>query len=162
MRKTVVSLLFLLVVVISSTVFLLPSYILTTFRENETKDQLKTLENLANKNNRPEVIKGLDDINKKISSVKIGDDFAYYDLLQKILSEKPQSVHVASIITQEKIDKDKTVHTVQLNGISDTRDDLVNYKSVLDASGKYKEVYLPISSLASETDVEFVMNIETI
>ncbi len=162
MRKVIVALVLLLIVVISGSVFLLPSYILVTYRNQDVERQIENIQVQAEKKNRPELTKRLEDINQKIMSVDVHDNtYAYYDLIDKILTLKPQALLINSIVIQNIAGKgsEETLH-IQLTGIALTRNALVTFTNRLKEDELYSDVELPVSSLAQETNAEYVINLE--
>lgn len=160
MRKAVVALSLLLVVLISGSIFLLPSYILVTYRNQEVERQIESIANQSKEKNRPDLSKRLSDINNKVSSVNIPEsEFAYYDLVDKIIDIKPDGVLINSFSIQNIAEKGNVkALQVQVTGIAKTRDNLVRFGNSLKADDLYKEVRLPVSSLAAETNAEFVIS----
>ena len=142
--------------------FLLPSYILVSYKNQEIQAQIDNLKATAEKKNRPELTRRLADINSKINSVVIPEsEYAHYDLIEKILSLKPAGVAIDSLAMNHVISKDKTdVLKVRMSGVSDTRNNLVTFNDALKADDTYVDVYLPIESLAQEFETDFVINFD--
>lgn len=162
MRKAIVSLVLLLIVLISGSIFLLPSYILVTYRNQDVERQIEITNNQSKEKTRPELSKRLSDINNKIAKVDINEsEFAYYDLVDRILRARPSGVLVDSLSIQSITEKgNKKTLQVQITGVALTRDSLVQFGNILKADDVYKDVRLPVSSLASERNAEFVINFQ--
>jgi len=155
----IVILVFVCLIGISGSVFLMPSYILSSYREAEIKSQIDSVEASLDSAKQPELNQKLVSFNTKIASVSVpADSVELYDVIQKILAIKPAGISVQSILVLNKIVGEGAV-TIQVSGVADTRDSLVDFHDTLKADTYYSSVKLPIENLALEMDAPFTLSI---
>jgi len=158
-RRMVVILLFSFFIFLSGAIFLLPSYILTLYREREVLVQAKIVENVSKGKNKAELVGKIKALNEKIRNIKASEvKIQYYDIIQKVLEKKSNSITVNSFLVMDKAVEKGNLYQVQMTGVAKTRDELVDFEKALDSIPGL-EAELPVSSLASEINAEFVINI---
>jgi Tfp pilus assembly protein PilN len=81
------------------------------------------------------------------------DETTVSDYIGGILSKTSTGVTVTQFSYQSN------TPTLSISGVADTRADLASFKTLLESSGTYERVELPISSLASERDIEYSMQL---
>jgi len=89
-----------------------------------------------------------DEIDSKLSPS------AVYETIQ-VLKSKPPSVHVYEMSYSNKLSADGPSKTLILKGVADNRDGLVALGKFLDSVPEFKEVDLPISNFAKESNIDF-------
>ncbi len=160
LRRLIIILFFSLFIFISGAIFLLPSFILTLYREKDMLSQAKTIEDANKGNNKAELVSNIRGVNDKIRNIKTNENRQeYYDIIQKIIEEKDDNLKINSFLVFDKPEGDKTQYEIQITGIAKTRDSLVKFKSEIEKSSLGAKVDLPVASLASDVDAEFVMRI---
>ena len=161
MRKLILMLGFVSFIAFSSLIFLIPSYVLTIYKVDETELQIDIVKRALNSKDQELLEQQINDLNESIKLVALDQQrLQFYDLTQRVLADKPRGVHVTGFLVQDNSVSDKQqTYRIQMTGISDTRNALVDYKDTLEKSGLYSEVNLPIESLASQFNTAFNLNL---
>lgn len=161
MRKIIVILGFLSFIIFSSLIFLIPSYVLTLFKVQEMKTEISIVKNDLIGKNHQLLEEQVTDLNRRIKQVSLDQENPeFHDLIDKVLSEKPREVRVTGFLLQEVEDPARrNTFKIQMTGVSDTRSALVKYTDILEETGLYGKVDLPIESLASQFDTDFNLNL---
>ncbi len=140
--------------VIISTLLLLPSYFFSLAKENMSENRLESF-NLANKDisnlNLDNTIK---DINKKldlIATVKPGY-LLYDDILSKVLSTRPEGITFSQLLYSQR--KDKSL-IIEIHGIARDRITLRNFKTIVDNNPNITSSTLPINDYLNKTNLDF-------
>ena len=160
MRKMIVLFAIITFVAFSSVIFLVPSYILTIFKVEETQLQIDIVQKALNDKDQVDLEAQVKDLNQRIQQVSLDQKkLQFYDVLQKLFTTKPTGVSVTGFLIQDDGLNKKQLYKIQVTGVSATRNALVSYRDMLEQSGLYDEVDLPIESLASQFDTEFTLNL---
>jgi len=159
-RRAIISLFFTMFLFISTAIFLMPSYILTVYKEKEIQNQVERLGIVNKDKNRAELVTKIRLVNEKIRSVDIDDNQkSYYDIVEKIIAKKGSDIKIESFVVRDIVTDKKNAYQIQITGISKTRDSLFAFSDALGEIPGVERPNLPVSSLASEVDTEFVINI---
>jgi len=137
------------------TIFLLiPSYFLSKLQEDmvDQKIEIFNQENLGLIENDtdkiiPDINSKLTVLNKNINSVQFGKN-----ILENILSVRNQGITFSQIIFNKDL---ASGSVLEIKGVAKSRDDLRNFKTALDNTQNYSEVYLPISNFIEKNDLNF-------
>ena len=162
MRRVIVALALLFVILVCTGIFLVPTYILASFRTLEVQNQIDVAHQIVAKQNRGDLEKRTEAVNATLASLDISNhSYAFSDLTEKILSARPSGVRITSLqmISKKNLDNQNTI-AVDLSGVADTRDDLVFYRTTLESNSLYSKIDLPVSSLAQERNAQFVIKLE--
>lgn len=140
-------------------------YILT-----QSSYQQEALTDLKNKYQTPDFLFFKDVIQKHNLSLKIADTFykkqAYVSDVLKIISEidKPAALHLTDItidhLPAQAGQTQDTKILVTIFGVSDSRDDLIIFKSNVEQHSDIKNVYFPPNNWIKPTSINFYMTFE--
>lgn len=155
LRLFIVSLFFVVFVELSFIVLLFPSLVISYYREKEVETRVAALEKssgVANANSIRPIIKSLN------SDLAIIDKTLQYSeaipIIDIVLFKKTNSIHITDI---SYISLASSTATIVVQGVSVTRDALVNFKKSLEDSNSFINIDLPISNLAKDRDIKFSM-----
>lgn len=82
------------------------------------------------------------------------------DFFDILLKDKPAEVMISNY-NFSRIDGEKLRVKIELRGIAQTRNSLVQYVNLLKQNKIFSKVEMPISSLTRESDIPFSISIET-
>ena len=87
------------------------------------------------------------------------DEHSLRDIVYEIIKNKPEKIYISDILYNKVQKKDAVEKIITVQGISNTRDELLRFKDSLVGVEYFKEVNLPLSNLTKDTDVYFFINI---
>lgn len=162
-RKLIVILIFVSIVMIANLILIIPSYILTVYKVNEIQQEIGFVHGQLERTDKHQLNNELDELNRKIGLLTTEYiDEQFHDILAKALVNKPSKVHITALLVQNReaaSGEGKREFRIQLTGVSDTRDAIVEYIDLLKVGGQFDEVVLPIASLVSQFDTQFDINL---
>lgn len=141
-----------------SIILLLPSYMLSSSKENIAEERLESF-NISN----PEIVtmdleKTISDINKKLLFISKND--TNQQITEKVfgwlLENRPKGVTFSQILYNKRSDGGLVL---DIHGVARDRTVLRNLKLILDKNLDYKEVNLPISNFLEKSDLNFTISI---
>lgn len=153
MRRTAVMLIATIFVLIVIIIGLLPSYLLSNVRHNETLEWVSIINRLESlQENEGELKAWLSETNRrlKVLSPKLDVDRPSI-FIEHILEQRVNSVSIENFSWVKVGDK----ATFLITGVASSRQSLVTFEEGLSSSGHFSEVVLPISDLAKDRDVDF-------
>lgn len=110
----------------------------------------------ANLKNSEEYIQKIKTINEKIDKVAtVQKDAVSWTKLIKTLSDK-----ISDDITINQIAIDKKSDNFTISGNAKSRDSLLALEKILEETGYFEEINLPISSLLKKDDIAFSVNVK--
>ncbi len=138
-------------------VFLIPSYILSMYREVVISDQLNMIKNSTS--NQTEVslneVKKINEIVKTLSSGTFNQRTAS-SFIKDILSVKSSDIKISFI----SVDFDPTKNMkIGLRGFSKSRDILTKFIKDVRGLNLFSSVDLPVSNLVKSTDSDFTVSL---
>ena len=151
-RRVVVLLVLLVQVLAIGIIGLLPSYILSSARQDEVLERTRIMEKAGQRGNEAELQewlaktkRGLQVLNPKLDTDRPSD------FIKKILDQKLARVRITSLSWIKANNKIK----FSVSGVAPDRQTLIAFENRINASGYFSEVSLPISNLAKEKNIEF-------
>ncbi len=155
-RLVVIALLLLIFLECTTVIFMTPALISSYYRQKDTSSQTQKM----NQNLSSSDIASIDSQIKTINSrLKVLNSALNYPTIipyvNLILDQKTNAIKLNGII----FSWNNSVATISLNGVSSTRDSLLAFVKVLQATGKFKNVDLPISSFAKDKNINFSLNL---
>jgi hypothetical protein len=157
LRRLIVGFFFILFLQTAFFIFMLPSWMISKYKEETSSARVIQLDNselLSNSNAIRPVIRSINAelilIDRSLEYPKISP------YLDSILSMKTNSIK----INQFSFSPNSTsTETINLQGVSATRDSLVNFKKSLDESGLFKSIDLPVSNFTKDKNISFNMTL---
>ncbi len=158
LRLFIIILSFIVAVQISFLVFLFPSWLISSYKENDflvrsdeanraivSLDIASTTESIRLLNEKTVLLDSLLEYPKVIP------------LINTLISLKTSSIRFNSI---NYVSEGKNNASLSIEGISDRRDSLVSFSDSLRNDPIFKEVDLPISNLAKDRNIEFNITVK--
>lgn len=144
----------LFIAAVAGLIFLMPSYIISHFREYEKKAELKFYKDKESSKEYSNLEKTLRDA--KVDLALAGEEQKMtVTFINDVVSKKGNSIKI-NHVTVDKRAKEGFLITV--GGTALTRDALIEFTKRLE-SGPYSKVVLPVSNLAKSSNTPFVLNI---
>jgi len=141
-------------------VMLLPSYFLAS--ENYSKITLENyLPETEDKSSVDEIVNLPKEINSKLEFLLLSNNnISAFDSISNIIKYLPAKVKLNSIsFTKNQNYKGKNGDIILISGTATDRDSLVSFSSLLEESGSFSSVEVPVSSLTRDKNLPFSMNI---
>lgn len=141
-------------------VFLIPSYVSLDLKENIALEQIglvkKSIQNKDNINAEKE----LNIIVAKIEILKrTKNEIVLKDIIYEIIKEKPQGIYISDFLYNKIQKKEGIEKMVTIQGVSNTRDELLKFKNLLSNIKYFGEVNLPLSNFVKDIDIPFSIDI---
>lgn len=158
MRRLVVLAYFLLGLLIITIIALFPSYLITLTKANGAAQRMVNLNKSISDNQGTDFVGWLKTLNTKIKvfSPALDKDMPYEKFI-KIISLKSPGIMIREIsFTKGAGGKDE--YTV--GGTAGDRRSLINFQNNLNQSGEFQNANVPISDLAKDKDIDFMMNLD--
>lgn len=141
-------------------VMLMPAYFLADAREDAARAEIARL-GIAVPDAGQVPASELGALKGKMKLLEAQNDQTLrMDLLREVLSSKPRSVVITGMHLLSR--PDEGTEELTLTGVSATRENLLVFKETLERNPHFTNVTLPVSDLASRTDVEFSITLEQV
>ena len=155
-RRLVLILLFILFIQISSFVFIYPSWLTASYKEEDALVQTEKMNQSALALNASSTTNTIKSINQRLSIVNTALNYPkFIPIINAVIDNKSKSVSLTrfsySLVSS-------STASITLEGVSATRESLVSFKKRLEESGSFKAVDLPISNLAKDKNINFTIN----
>lgn len=124
------------------------------------KNDLENLRNSSDLQSMNNLIALNNDVQDKISQFEI-HNFKQSDVMAEILSKQQSGVGLNLININLNLVEEEIFATVEIRGVSATRNDLVGYQKKLSESKLFTNVDIPFSSFAQNSQMPFVVNLKT-
>lgn len=140
-------------------VMMLPAYLLLSVYERDLNNQLaSSLEKIKDIDASPII----NEIKKLNSRVEILKNKKYQksinDILRKAVGSRPEGIRITGI-SYERSKKEKTDDKVSIQGTAEKRNNLLEFKAVLEKEFGENKVDSPISNLFLEKEAQFSISI---
>lgn len=157
-RRTVVVLLFVLVCTVIIFVGLLPSYILSFYKERTASSFAGSSANVS------EATKTLQDMNKALTDTssqisllqKNLPKISPYDLLALVVKDKTANIKITSISFSGG---QNGTAQFSVGGIAKDRQSLLDFEKNLQNESKFSSVDLPVSGFSQDSNINFSVNL---
>lgn len=136
------------------TVLLLPSFIVSVVKEQSSKDKIINLQKREDFNINKETEKLIMDTNQKIETITpfLNNKFEASDIFKKILENKDTNIKIKTL--SYGLGQDGVI-TIQIKGISNTRESLIQFLKKLETQDIFAKIDLPVSNFVKNKDLEF-------
>jgi hypothetical protein len=155
-RVGIVACLMALVAVGCAFVFLFPSWLMSHIKQQEIAHQVSMIQDapVANHISISNSVVSTNQLLQVMNTTFVYPPFK--PLLDTILTNRVVGITLGEF---DYTVTDATHGTISLHGVSATRDELVAFVKALQNSNTFASVDLPVSDLAHDTNIEFVLNI---
>jgi len=154
-RLCVVALCFSFGIFLIASVFLLPSYFLSSIKERELMSRLSNEKASlpSDATVRPETV--VQKTNADLALLKNNGSVSFVGLVSKVLARKPVGIKIEGLT----ISQNTPTHQISISGTARLREDLVTFKKSLEDEPLFVKVELPVSSLAKSSDINFTVTV---
>lgn len=153
LRRLIIALFFLFSIQVMFFVFMLPSWMVSKYKEETSTARVAQLDNselLSNSNAIRPIIRSINAelilIDRSLEYPKVAP------YLDSILAIKTSAIRINQF---SFVPNSTSTETINMQGIASTRDALVNFKRGLDDSGLFKNVDLPVSNFTKDKNIAF-------
>ncbi len=157
LRFFIIIIIFFICVEISFLILLLPSWLISINKEqNAVLETNNANESQLSKDASP-VSLIITATNQRLTAIDKTLQYPeFFPILNTILDNKTSSIRLTQFLYTPK---DSANATLSLGGVSTTREALVSFVKALQTSGAFATVDLPISNLAKDTNISFLVNL---
>lgn len=150
-RRVVVILIFVILIQISTLVFMFPSWLISGSKEKGLELQLEKMGQSALSADATEIRDKIKIINNEIHLLDTGLQYpSLSPLVDYVLSKKTPSIRINSFTYEGG-----KSWTLSLKGISSTRESLVSFVDSLKKDNIFSSIDLPVSNLAKNKNIDF-------
>ena len=152
LRRAIVMLFAFIMVSVVGIIGLLPSYILSSARENEVIERTRIMERAGERGDKLELQAWLRETSRELEvlSPKLDTDRPS-DFIKRILDQRVTGLRITGLSWAKVEDK----IALSVSGVALDRQTLITFEDRINASGYFSEVILPISNLARDRDIDF-------
>lgn len=158
-RRWVVILLFVIFIQASFIIFTMPSWVVSNSKQNDLADDVKALDSssmLSTANSLKPIIKS---INTELGIIDKNLKYQeFVPVLDAVISKKLSSIKITDV---SYVSNSSSTAILVIQGVSSTRDALVNFKDNLASLKIFKNIDLPISNYTKDKNIDFSMTITT-
>lgn len=158
-RRTVILLCFVSFLGIVSSISLLPTYLISSAKVAETKNQIKNVKASPVFQEAENFSLELANAKTKISILNAdAEKVSFTNIIKEILLHKGSSIRVDAFSFKRAGEKENSSMTIQ--GIARDRESLSIFLKNLESEELFKEVVLPVSNFAKDKNAEFSIEIK--
>lgn len=156
LRRAIVMAAALSGVLVVAIVGLFPSYLLSDSRHAEALARSEILKISEKQEERADLSAWLKDTNNKLALLSPALDTDRPNQLFKIfIDDEVGGIKVTSLLWK----KEKEKVSLVVSGVADTRQDLIRFEGIINSSGKFTQVSLPVSQFAKEKEIDFQLTV---
>lgn len=156
-RRLVLIMVFLVALLLTGAVGLVPSYIIAASKENDAKISMKILSESLDGKTAEDLDVWLKNVNTKIKLFAPSQDTDRpYEAFRDIVSYMPAGVSISLL----SYAKNKTETEYNLEGVAKDRRSLVEFQNNLNNSDKFMNASIPVSDLAKDKNIAFTLNLK--
>lgn len=157
LRRAIVILFFIIFIQISFMVFLMPTWLISTYKEEDVVLRGADMNGRLSNLNIASTTDDIKSLNNKVSVIQTYLDYPGFNkYLTFILSKQTKSILIKNIAYSNA---DSKSVTISVDGTAATREVLRNFVKSLQTSESFKSVDIPISNYAKEKDLVFTIKI---
>lgn len=140
-------------------VLLLPPYVLSSSKENAVEAQLSFMNSTAPTVSLADLNVFIEKINTTLSLFEnqTKTRALYEDVLLPVLQSRPESITISQLLFSERGANDLSV--LELHGKARDRASLQSFKTILERTGKFKSVDVPISNFVKPKNIDFIVTL---
>jgi hypothetical protein len=151
-RRTAVFLLALVLVFAVGIIGLLPSYVLSSVRQNEVLERVRIMGVTEEEVGESDIQIWLAAMNRKLQVLSPALDIDRpSDFVERILDEKITGIRITAFSWLRV----KNEITLSVSGVALDRQTLISFENRIDSSDYFSKVTLPISNLTKDRNIDF-------
>lgn len=140
-----------------SAIFVIPAYFISYGRYSEVTNIKKTLEKEISLNESESTAQSIKDISDSIQALGMFDGKgSVLFLIKRVVSEKPNGIRINHI---SYLPGEAGTTAIDLAGVADTRQNLVNFSERLKKDKAFTSINVPLSNFAKDKNIDFSMKI---
>jgi len=152
LRRLIVAFLALDVVLVIGIIGLMPSYVLSDVRQVEVSERSRILDATGNISDNSELQAWLTRANLQLALLAPQPNVRKpSEVMGNLLSQDTVGISLTTFFWV-KVDDEILL---QVEGMADNRQALINFENNVSASGHFSDVSLPVSNLAKDSDINF-------
>lgn len=133
--------------------FILSSFVLALIKEKEISGRFDAVEKSAGLIQSKNLIKTIDLTNEEMKAVSSKEQFFLYEVMALVSKYGKEKV----LITGMSFNNGETGKSIVIEGFGISRDGLISYEKILSKDPLFSSVEFPISNLAKNKDIPFVV-----
>lgn len=155
-RWLTVVFMFVIFLQVSFLIFLFPTWVLSLSKEQDITSNISATNRSTSSKDATPIASIIADTNTKLNIINTAMEYQkVLPLVNIIIGNKIPSIHIKRI-SYEFTDKSDT--TINLGGLSDTREGLVSFVKNLESSRTFKSIDLPVSNFTKGKDIDFSLS----
>lgn len=158
MRVSIVVIVFLFFTILAGGAQLIPSYFISESKERATKEHADIIKKSVAKREKDISIIVLLETKEKLKLLTSDENnISLVAIFKKIINSKPSGINIDGIFYDKSQTEKKT--EILITGEADAREPLLEFKKLLAVETLFTNVILPVSNLASDSDIKFSIRI---
>jgi len=157
LRRLVVVAIFLFALGFISSIFLFPSFLLSSVKVSELEAEVGNIHSSVIFQETTRLEELMEDARKKLNAIKPRSDVLPSELIGKITESRGGNIRITGI--QYKVLSGKNPETISVSGVARNRDSLLKFVKALEAEEMFDSVDLPVSNFAQDRDAVFALKI---
>ncbi len=156
-RRWIVIICHIIFIQIAFLIIIIPAILFLVYQEKEVVADLQYIRESVGTKNTNTIGQILSDTNTILSVVS--NRFQYSDaisIVDHLLEHKNYAIHLTNIMYSST---GTSTAQIAIEGVADTRNDLVTFEKNIEKAAYFDTVDLPVSNLAKEKKVEFTLNL---
>lgn len=157
-RKVVLSLIFVIFLQIVFFIFILPSWLISSYKEKEVVAKGEEMNKYLSSLNVASTTSNIRAINQKLAVIDGALSYPeMVPLIKNILSKRTSAIKIVDVVYISNGEKSASV---SIKGKSETRESLLSFVKSLQDTNLFKSVDLPISNLTKDKNLSFSVEIK--
>lgn len=157
-RRLIVIFIFIIFIQITFLVFIFPSWLSSFYQYKEVSAQMESQKSTVVSQNANNILQTIKTTNQNLDIINSSFSYSkFLPLIKNIISYKTSAITLTEFTYNNSTAT--TTIPMSVSGMASTREDLVSFVKKLQDSGAFFDVVSPISNLAKDKDISFVINL---
>ncbi len=157
LRLAILAIVMVVLVQISFLIFLFPSWLVSYYKEKDFSVQSDELNKSLSTLDISSTTAFIKSFNTKIGIINDSLEYPkFVPMVDEVIAKKTSSIRISGIYYTVN---SANTGTLTLEGLGDTRESLVSFSDSLKTIQHFKKVDLPISNLAKDKNISFIISI---
>jgi hypothetical protein len=157
LRLAILAIVMVVLVQISFLIFLFPSWLVSYYKERDFSVQSDELNKSLSTLDISSTTAFIKSFNTKIGIINDSLEYPkFVPMVDEVIAKKTSSIRISGIYYTVN---SANAGTLTLEGLGDTRESLVSFSDSLKTIQHFKKVDLPISNLAKDKNISFIISI---
>lgn len=145
--------------ILITSILLVPSYYVSSLKKRNALDNLEYLRSFSLPSLAQDSMNDIQELNAKLALFEKAQKekfFVSFNVLDLVLLKKIPGIKITQMSFNTDIQGGKSL---DLKGVSNTREDLLIFKKNLEDNGVFSSVNLPISNFVKTSNIQFSINL---